>query len=450
MTLLILNGLWGALGTAKLVDMSFKNNTDILNLGINKATPQVMHVDMNSCFATIEQQANPLLRGRPIGVSSYTTPKGIVLAPSIEAKALGIKLGMKNYECKKIAPEFVSLPVDAPKYRDAHIRFKKIFMSYTNNVVPKSIDEAVIDFTNSPIIKQKDMVGIGVEIKQRVKDEIGDWVRVNVGIGSNRFLAKTAAGINKPDGLEFIDHKNLLKTLKKLELLDLTGINVRYRARLNAKGIFTPLDLYDAPALKLKKEVFNSIIGVRWYLRLRGWEVDNAKQTRKTFGHQYALGKKTADRTDLARLIMKLSEKTGRRLRQAKYRAYGLHISLTYNDYSHWHKGQKTRHELYTSVDIFKAAMNLFDKQPSCKVVKKIAITVYNLKPVSIQQIDLFEDINRDLEYRVSRACDDINDSYGEFTVTPAIMMEMNKTILDRISFGKVSNVEDLYASTEN
>ena len=132
-----------------------------------------------------------------------------------------------------------------------------------------------------------------MQIKQDIKDSLGEYVTVNIGIGPNRFLAKLAAGLNKPDGLDTIDGANLRETYQKLELLDLPGINVRYQARLNIEGIHTPLQFLDAPVLLLRKRVFKSIVGFYWHLRLHGHEVDQVDFGRKSFGQQYALGDKT-------------------------------------------------------------------------------------------------------------------------------------------------------------
>src|SRR5258708_3081934 len=136
-----------------------------MDLPLNHNSPAIMHIDLNSCFATCAQQANPLLRGKPVVVAAYTTPNGCVVSPSIEAK------------------------------------------------------------------------------------NIGEWFSWYVGIGTNRFLAKLAAGLHKPDGLDTITHKNLHAIYERLTLLDLCGINTRYQARLNAAGIFTPLDFLSASPL---------------------------------------------------------------------------------------------------------------------------------------------------------------------------------------------------------
>ena len=114
-------------------------------LDFNSKPSTVMHIDLNSCFATIEQQANPLLRGRPIAVAAYTTPSGCIVAPSIEAKKFGIKVGMRVREGKLLCPGLIILSPDPEKYRNVHIALRKILSDYTNNFFPKSIDEFVLN-----------------------------------------------------------------------------------------------------------------------------------------------------------------------------------------------------------------------------------------------------------------------------------------------------------------
>ena len=414
------------------------------NLGINGNEPLMMHIDMNSSFATIEQQANPLLRGRPIAVSPYTSPGGIVIAPSIEAKQHGIKLGCTNQEAKLICPDIVILPPDPAKYRDAHIRFKRIFTSYTDKVVPKSIDEAVIDFRGSQIIKRRTMEEIALEIKQRVKEDLGCWVRVNCGIATNSFIAKLAAGFDKPDGLTVINKDNLLDVYRKIQLVDLPGINFRNEIRLNNAEIFSPLQFIDAPVDILRHRVFQAITGVHWYFRLRGWEVDDVVHSRKTIGHTYALGDKTADKKKLAKLLMKLSVKLGRRMRSMEYHAGGINVSFVYTDRSHWHRSMKLHSHVYTDQDIFRNALRVMNMQPKQKRVSNLAVTVYNLEPFFPEQSSLFDGTRSD-PTATAKATDIINDRYGNFVITPALMMNMKGIIEDRIAFGGVKDLQDLY-----
>lgn len=134
---------------------------------INRELPMIMHIDLNCCFAIIEQQANRLLRGRPVAVSAYGTPRGMVLASSYEAKALGVKLGVNNAEARKLAPGIVILTPDPPKYREAHRRFKELLLEFTPDVTPKSIDEFVLDFSGSLLLKNNHERITNIELTTR-------------------------------------------------------------------------------------------------------------------------------------------------------------------------------------------------------------------------------------------------------------------------------------------
>jgi DNA polymerase IV len=415
-----------------------------MQLALNHNKPAIMHIDLNSCFATIEQQANSLLRGKPIAVAAYITPSGCVISPSIESKRLGVKVGMTVREAKLMCPGIVIRAPDPPKYRFVHTKFAKIFRDYSPDVVPKSIDEAVIDFTSMQGFYKRELTEIAREIKQRMRQEIGEWISCSIGISTNRFLAKTAASLQKPDGLEVIDHTCILQVYKQLSLIDLCGINTRYQARLNANGIFTPVDFLNASLQTLQKQVFQSINGYYWYLRLRGWEIDAVSFARKSFGQSYALQKHTENIKELAPLLMKLTEKMGRRLRKAGYAAKGIHVACIYRDFTHWHRGKTFDTELYTTYELFTKVMLVFNMQPVRKVIANLAVSCFQLVPASCLQENLFD---RELEKKreVSRAMDTINDTYGEFVVTPALMMGLDREIIDRIAFGGVRELEDIY-----
>jgi DNA polymerase IV len=410
-------------------------------LPINRNQPLLMHVDLNSCFATIEQQANPLLRNKPIVVAAYNSPNGCVVAPSIEAKRYGIKTGMTVRDARLLYPAVIVRTPDPPKYRAVHVQFRNIFKDYSPAVTPKFIDEAVIDFTDTYALYHRSLIDIGQEIKRRFRKEIGEWMTCSIGISTNRFLAKLAASLKKPDGLETIDHTNVLSVYENVSLLDLNGINTRYAARLQASGIFTPMEFYQASLETLKKQVFQSIVGYYWYLRLRGYEIDQVDFGRKSFGNTYALGKQTTDPRELAKLLMKLCEKTGRRLRKAGFTAQGVHVSCVYTDFSFWHTGRKVEQPLYTTREIYLKTLRLLNQSGYKKRVRNLAVSVYNLIPHQSEQLELFHSRS----HAVAEAMDRINDKYGEFVITPALMMGMDDTIIDRIAFGGVKELEELY-----
>ncbi len=402
-----------------------------------------MHIDLNSCFATAEQCVNPHLRGKPIVVCAYASPNGCVVAPSIEAKQFGIKTGMTLRDARLLYPKVIVRTPTPSLYRDIHQKFKTIFQDYSPSVTPKSIDEAVIDFTQTASYFKRDLTDIGKEIKQRLRTEVNEWMKCNVGIGTNRFLAKTAASLHKPDGLDVITHKNLEEVYNSLKLTDLCGINTRFEARLNAYGIFTPLQFFHAPLQKLKKQVFRSILGYYWYLRLRGHEIDAVDFGRKSFGNSYALREQTAEQKKLSPLLMKLCEKTGRRLRRHKSSAQGVAVWVLYTDGTTWHQSRKQEIALYTTHEIYIKAMRLLNKTNYEKKVRNLAVSVYDLMDAKSEQMEIFQNPT----HEISDAADDMDDRYGEFTVVPALMMGMRDTIIDRVAFGSVSELEDLYTN---
>lgn len=391
-----------------------------------------MHIDLNSCFASIEQQANPLLRGKPVAVAAYPTGGGCILAASYEAKKLGVKTGLRVREGKELCPELIVLPPDPPKYRFVSRQLQNLFQTYSPSCVPKSVDEVVIEFAGTKALS-RGLWEVGREIKKRIKEEVGDWLRVNIGIAPNRFLAKTAASWHKPDGLDEINASNLRTALAEFSLTDLCGINVRYQARLNAFGIFTPLDFLAAPLLTLR-QAFGGICGYYWYLRLRGWEIDEVNFPRRSFGQSYALPRPTADPRELSRLLCKLCEKMGRRLREASFQAFGIHVACLYGHHDFWHHGEKGRTALYSTRQLFVAAqrvLNLVKHQP----VRILAVSCFALEKVGKEQLDLWSTADR--ERQLAQVLDKVNDRWGEFTIAPAQMLGMERTILDRIAFGK-------------
>ena len=434
-----------------------RTHRDLIELPVNKAEPLIMHIDLNSCFSTIEQQANPLIRHKPVAVAAYTRDSGIVLAASYEAKTIGIKLGTPVREAKQICPGIIILMPDPPKHREAHQRFKEILTEYTDDVVPKSIDEFVMDFHGSNAIQSgRAMEEVGREIKQKIRERMGCYVSVNVGIGTNRFLAKLAAGLHKPDGLDVITHHNLEDIYRQEPLMALPGINRRFKARLMAAGIATPYEMYQASGRYLRDFVFFSKLGYQWHQRLRGWETDNVEWGTKSIGHQYALENRTTDREEIKRLLMKLCEKTGRRLRKHGYVARGINVSLRYisggeGDYingwghrmanaSYWQRNHKTEQALYSTQEIYQAACHVLQQARFVDKVSLISVHVFNLQACDPEQLGLF-DAGKERLKALAEAADEVNDRYGEFSVVPATMASMDKTILDRIAFGNVRDI---------
>jgi DNA polymerase-4 len=411
-----------------------------INLGFNPKPSTMMHIDLNSCFATVEQQANPLLRGKPIAIAVYTTPSGCILAPSVEAKKYGIKTGMRVRDGKLLCPNLIVLLSDPEKYRNVHVFLRKILRDYTNDFVPKSIDEFVLNFDGYPILTKKTMHQIGKQIKERIKDEVGDWLTVSVGIAPNRFLAKLASNLKKPDGLDEISKNNFLKIYSKLTLTDLSGIKSRNAARLASMGIYNVTDFYKAD-IRTLKAAFNSINGYYWYLRLRGREIDDFELSRKSYGNSYALPKPLISPEELSPILTKLVEKMGRRLRHADYKARGIHVSIVYRDWSRWHKGVSFPEVLFDSRDIYKKAFRMICSAPNKKPVRELAVSCFNLLKSDFSQLELFEDVLK--KESLVKAIDKVNEHWGDFIITPAKMINAKEAVPDRIAFGGVKELEE-------
>ncbi len=411
-----------------------------MDLALNDNEPITMHIDLNSCYAIIEQQANPLIRHKPVGVAAYDSPGGFIIASSYEAKRKGVTL-MRIRDAREICPDIVILTPDPEKYFDAHRRFRTVLEKYTNEVTPKSVDEFVVDFKGSSALRKgKSLVGVGYQMKRDIKASLGEYVTVNIGIAPNRFLAKVAAGMDKPDGLDVIRAEDIWNLYGQLDLLDLPGINHRYKARLNIAQIFTPLDFLEATMPKLKKEVFKSIVGYYWYLRLRGYEVDSAKFKTRSFGNDYAVGDKTSDPEKISRLLMKLCEKTGRRLRKHDYQAQGVFLGMGFENHTWWGKSRRSKNPLYSTQDIYLAIMRLFRQVEISARLIHINIAVFDVMPATPVQIGLFDGTRLDTR-SLAYASDKINNRYGEYTLVPAQMANMQDTIIKRVPFGSVRDI---------
>ncbi len=412
----------------------------MMEMQINDIDPLIMHIDLNSCYAIIEQQANRLIRNKPVGVAAYTTSRGFIIASSYEAKRQGIKL-MRIQDAKAIDPNIIILAPDPEKYFDAHRRFKAVLERYTDLVTPKSIDEFVVDFQGSQAVnKGQSLVDVGYQIKEDIKKSLGEYVTVNIGIAPNRFLAKVAAGMDKPDGLTVINGEDIRNVYGQLDLVDLPGINYRYERRLNQGGIFTPLEFMDASVFKLKGEVFQSIVGYYWYLRLKGHEIDAQRFPIRSFGNDFAIREWTYDREQISRYIMKLAEKTGRRLRKHDYQAHGVYLGLAFDNGAWWGKSKKSSAPIYSTQEIYLHIMHLFKMVSFPAKCSHVNIAVFNVAPASPIQLGLFDGTRLDTK-SLARASDKINDRYGEFTVVPAQMANMKHIIIKRVPFGSVRDI---------
>lgn len=408
---------------------------------LNQVKPYVMHIDLNSCFATVEQQARPRLRGRPVAIVNRRTEHTMIVTASYEAKAMGVKLGMRLKDAQKLCPDLIGLESDPPKYRYVYHQLMRIMSDYSAHVRMKSIDEGVIDFSEAPMnIRERDLKDVGWEIKNRIWKEIGCAMNCNVGIATNRFLAKTAASLHKPNGLDVITHENLRGVFASLELTDLTGIAGRYEKRLNAAGIYTPLDFLDIDEETLRKVVFKSVNGTYWYKRLRGWEVDKRDFSIKTAGRQYVLEEYKMSREKVLQRLHHLSEEVGQKIRSkglvargVQVHARGYHHEGTGWGGSYWHARKMMPVPFFSNNAIYALASDLFSSAP--EYVKEIGVTCYGLSDSRDMQLALFGD-NVAESLAVTTTIDMINERYGGRTIHSADTLETNEKIRAKVPFG--------------
>ncbi|MBR6097909.1 hypothetical protein IKP94_04150 [Candidatus Saccharibacteria bacterium] len=375
----------------------------------------IMYVDLNSCFATIEQQSRPMLRGRPVAISNRITPNSCIIAASYEAKARGVKVGMRRSEAILLCPDLIFVETEPDKYIFVHQKLRDIMESYSPIVVMKSIDEGLLDLTESPKhIRQMPHAELAQEIKTRLRTEIGCWMRCNIGISSNRFLAKTAAELHKPDGFDEITAGNQRQVFSTLKLTDLPGINLRMQARLNAVGIFTPLQLLDADERTLVKMVCHSIDGTKWYKRLRGIEVDDWVSDIKSIGRQYVLEGKHLTKGEIYARIMHLSEDVGYRLRSKQLHARGVYVWAFTYDGQYLHRAHIRKTVFNTDQDILQSARELFADFPA--PLRIIGITLYKIQAQPEQQL-CFDQSTIDAREQLCLAADNINLRFGSRTI---------------------------------
>lgn len=423
-----------------------------IGVPVNPEPPEVMHIDLNSAFAMTEQQARPHLRGRPLGVtnrlyrpnSHEELPFSICIAASYEAKQVGIRLGTSWKEAKLIDRSFTMVESNPARYIATHQKLKAILQEYSPNAYMKSIDEGIIDFRGMrSLLKGRRLLDIGAEIKQRIKSDIGDHMTVNVGIGLNNWMAKVAASLNKPDGLDLIDQDNLVDVYRRLSLVDLPYIKRRNKVRLNLANIYTPFEFFQAPYWVLFRQVFNSVAGHHWYLKLRGYETEPREYGMKSAGRNYVLEHRTAEPKELLALLHKASLKISRKLSTSSVAARGMSLRLSYQLDRQMH-GSTDRHgwrgtHMWSSPakredELYCRAAWLFNQSPEQEVVKAFELSTYGLVPLAAHQESLFDDYHSK-RYLIQDTIDTLSERFGEMILAPADVVMSKNPMKDKIPF---------------
>ena len=292
-----------------------------------------LHIDLNSFFASVEQQLHPEYRGKPLGVVGTMADTGALIAASYEAKALGVKTLTKVGEAKKLIPDIILVDGSHSVYSE----FSHKIADAVEKVCPVAHQPSIDEMTCQLMGRERQPPNtrrIAMDIKQAIKDNVGDTLRCSIGMAPNRYLAKIASDMQKPDGLIGLLPSQLPRAIAHLVLRDLPGVGARTEARLNAKGIHTMVDLLALDRNGMHA-LWDSVWGDRLYHWLRGAftgddgaPVDSGIQ--KSLGHSHVLGPEFRTQTGAWAIAHKLLHKAAMRLRMEKFHAANLTVTIKY------------------------------------------------------------------------------------------------------------------------
>ncbi|MBS0225226.1 MAG: DNA polymerase [Proteobacteria bacterium] len=292
-------------------------------------TLRCLFVDFNSYFASVEQEDAEELRGRPVAVAPVMTDSTCCIAASIEAKQFDIRTGTLVREARERCPELIVVPARPARYLQAHTQLMAAIADCIPHGTPGSIDEVPCWLIGRE--RQRDnAIAIARSIKRRIADEFA-VIRCSIGIAPNRFLAKTASDMQKPDGLVVLEQHDLPHALHVLQLRDLCGIGASMEARLLAAGIDSVEALCAAPKDRLRA-IWGGVEGERFWMQVRGLEVPDRKTQRGSIGHSHVLDPKLRTLEGMRAVLFKLLAKAAMRLRHEDggYLARGLQLHVRF------------------------------------------------------------------------------------------------------------------------
>ena len=376
---------------------------------------QILHIDMNAFFASVEQQANPDLRGKPIAVVGGHG-RTVITTSSYEARAKGVKTGMAVWEGKRACPELIIVVGDNKKYTYTSTRINEIFRDYTPEVEAFSIDESWLDVTNSLSIFGS-AVSIAYLIKARIRHSFG--ITCSIGIAPNKLLAKLASDMQKPDGLTIINPEDVSRVLERLPIGDLCGVGKKMQKHLNMLSIYTCGELGRCEADRLTRKF--GIIGKQ--LKEMGQGIDNSPVIQfgeeddvKSVGHSSTLERDLSDPVEIRRFLLRLAEMVGSRARRYNVSGKTIHLYVRYADFfTSWGKQTTLKCHTNQSDDLYRAALGILHTVELEQPVRLLGISLSNLKHQD-EQLPLFVEDRKKLE--ATKAMDAVNARFGDMVVT--------------------------------
>lgn len=378
---------------------------------------QSLYVDLNSYFASVEQQLRPELRGRPIGILAVMADTTCCIAASIDAKRFGIRTGTPVWQARKLCRDIVFVQARPATYVAIHHRIIAAVESCTPVGDVLSIDEMACELMGSER-EEANAIRLGRQIKQAIYDQVGEVLHSSVGIAPNRFLAKTASNMQKPDGLVVIRQSELPGSLYGLKLGALTGIGRAMEQRLNQLGIHTVEQLCAASKATLR-HAWRGIEGERFYAKLRGDAMAAVPTQRASVGHSSVLAPELRDPTSALAVLKRLLHKAAMRLRHYGYCAGTLSLHLQYMRTGAGHPRWVDQARFSPHADTLRfnpALAELWQRRPPDPgPILKVGITLTGLVEHSQVTRDLFDP--EDPHEPLNTVLDQINQRYGPNTL---------------------------------
>ncbi len=388
-----------------------------------------LFLDMNSYFATCEQQENPDLRGYPVGIAPVMAETTCCIAVSYEAKHAGVKTGTKIADARLICPNIRIIEARPHVYRKMHDRIKEAVETVAPVHQVLSVDEMTIrPWRNERNLA--DSLRLGQKIQDTIREKVGEWMSCSIGIAPNAFLAKVASDLHKPRGLSVITREDLPHKLSKLDLRDWPGIGVNMERRFNNAGVFTTLDMYGTSLQEMRK-IFGGINGEYWHRQIHGEAFEALPTKRSQIGHSSVLSPEFRNKHGAWSVACRQLEKAAERLRAEGFYAGGISVSLSSFKEEGWSRHIRCKPSNRTAqfLQIMKALWLDHVGIPS-----KVSVVLHDLVWAGDVTRGLFE---RDPDNRLDAAADYINQKYERGTLTTAASLQAKEYLNhQRISFG--------------
>ncbi len=393
-----------------------------------------LFVDLNSYFASVEQQLQPKLRGKPVGVVPLMADTTCCIAASYEAKKFGVKTGTMVAEAKRLCPDIRLVEARHEKYVKYHEAIVVAVESCLPVTAVMSIDEMACRLTGRDQ-KIENALALGRQVKDRIL-EVGDQLRSSVGLATNRMLAKVASNMQKPDGLTAVMLEDLPRVLLPLKISDFPGIGPRMGERLKERNVRTTADLLALDEMQMRT-IWGGIGGERYYRWLRGEDLEITTAHNQSVGHSHVLPPELRNTKGAHAVALRLLQKAAVRLRKMDCWATRLNLSLSYMGRGiHWSKDAKML-ECQDTLTLQEGLTRLWEKRAEGKILK-VAVTLSGLVPDQHRSFSFFDQPKR---VSLSRAMDAVNAKYGRNAVYLGSVAEVLTSAPTRIAFSSIPDV---------